>query len=342
MILFCVDQLAGAEYLLPLFKRWRKQQRQGWNVYAGPRSASILQSNRIPVAILSGNIADTACALIDNLRPSLILLSSSIDSEIEAVFRRLSRESGIKCAQFIDMWVNYEVRFRDLTGKPDYPDFFLTLDNSAKQAMVGEGLPNERIVVIGQPYFEARLQELASRAKRGDLVRGQTTLLVTQPVSKYLGRRLGYDEVDFLDGILQAWKLIGADWTRLHVIVHPDENRNDYDRRLAPYSSAIQLIENNGLDLSTYSLVIGMYSSLMIHAMLANVNTVSFQPGAIGSDACHLSAQGLVKRMTTVEELARFLAKMNHSDLNTTNPRSAALVAAMMGSCDRLEHFLLA
>jgi hypothetical protein len=123
--------------------------------------------------------------------------------------------------------------------------------------------------------------------------------------------------------------------------VHPDENRQDYEKRLLPYASVIHIVDNRSLKLSDYSLMIGMYSSLMIHAMLTHVDVVSFQPGAFGPDICHLSAQGLVKRMTSVEELAHFLAEMEAVGNRAAHHKSAALNAAIRGSCDRLENFLL-
>lgn len=338
MILFCVDQVAGAEYILPLVSRWRQRGFLDWRICATPRSYAFLQMQNVSAMLVTGDINETVDNIIETLRPQLAVMSSSTHSPFEATFRQRLRQADVRCVQFIDMWVNYVVRFQDVSGQLDLPDVLLTLDDNARQAMVQEGLPEARIVVVGQPYFEARYQALQNETEV-DASSGRA-LLVTQPISKYIGKQLGYDETDFLAGVLQAWRSSRHEWTQLDVIVHPEESRQHYRAVLDRYSSDINIVENTGLNLKNYSLMIGMYSSMMIHAMLSQTRAVSFQPGAQGADACHLSAQGIIERFTQIDELANFLGR----DLRDFRRQSASptpLLSAIQGSCDRLENFLL-
>jgi hypothetical protein len=205
--------------------------------------------------------------------------------------------------------------------------------------MIEEGFPAKRIVVMGQPYLEA-CHYVSVNSGSGSRF-SERTLLVTQPVSRHFGRSLGYDETDFIDGALLAWRESARDWRQLHLIVHPDEDRQLYRRKLDSYSTSIRIIDNNDLNLSNFSLMVGMYSSLMIRAMLAEVAVVSFQPNASGSDVCHLSAQGLTKRLTTVEQLTKFLAAVDSTSPRVNLVTSFPFLTAIKGSCDRLEQFLL-
>ncbi len=342
MILFVADQIASAEYLSPLLRRWRERGTPEWKVYSSALSARRFGELGMPFELVSDPSA--AGELVARDRPRRALLSASGSSELEHSFRVALREAGVPCYQFIDMWVNYAMRFRrqdsDGGSRFDFPDGILTLDHTARQAMIDEGIPGGIIHILGQPYFEERyrssLARLAGAAGTGK------TMLVSQPVARYRGRELGYDEHDFLTACLEGWAAAGRDWKELCVAIHPEEDRAAHVAKIASYSPSITLTKDTMAELASCSLVIGMYSSLLIQALLQGIPAVSVQPGANGIDACHLSANRMIPRLTSASELAEYLRPgAEASRAATTSPTPASFAAPFLGSCDRLEAFLL-
>ena len=276
-------------------------------------------------------------AAITSAQPDLALLSASANSALEQTMRRRLREQRIPCAQFIDTWVNYTLRFRTETGEIDFPDKILTLDGNARRDMILEGIPENLICTIGQPYFEACLRSMSGRRNHGLHKKG--VLLVTQPVSVHVGKEYGYDEEDFVSGCLEAWKQAGLPWGKLNIVIHPAENPAAYHSLLEQYSRDISIVKNSTLDILEHDLVVGMYSSLLIQAFLADVPVVSFQPGAL-SDMCHLSKEGHIRRYTQIDGLSAIFDNVFASEPAHSTNFSSPLISQLIGSCDRLERFL--
>ena len=136
--------------------------------------------------------------------------------------RGASRATGIPCYQFIETRADYALPFPPLDEARglDLSDRIVTFDADAKAAMAADGMPEAKIEIIGQPYLEAchhrlRLTVPAARAR---------ALLVTQPVAKHHGRRLGCDETTFPEARLDAWQMAERGWGTRDVIIHPDED----------------------------------------------------------------------------------------------------------------------
>ena len=300
MILFVVDQVAGAEYLLPLLARWSVNPPEAWRLIAASRACAVLARAGIVHEPTADIDLPHALALLEKSPPRIGVLSSSGDSGLERAFRSALRQLRIPCYQFIDIWANYALRFRAGEDKTqlDFPDAVLTIDSAAREAMITEGIPANIINVIGQPYFEARRTELHAQPVAPE--RPGRVLIATQPVAHYHGRSLGYDEHDFLRCCLDAWQQRAADWERIDVAIHPEQPRDAHAATLARYSGRIRVIENPGMQIRNYTVVLSMFSSLLVQAFLAGIPAASIQPGAGTDDICHLSAQGLIPRWTQV------------------------------------------
>lgn len=339
MILFVVDQIAGAEYIYPLLLNWQQRGKKDWVVCASPVAASFFHSHNIPHNVIYQVNSNNIDELIERISPWRALLSASVDSLLEQTFIRALKKRKILCYQFIDLWVNYSRRFQVIDGKQSYclyPDKVLTLDEYAAQAMVEEGIPENLIEIIGQPYFEYQHANLKTsvRPKLPNL-----TLLITQPVSRYYGKQLGYDEEGFIRACLSNWQALEQDWRLLHVIVHPAEDKETYEKILKDYSEEIQIVVKEDFNLRNYSLVLGMFSSLMVQSLMAGIPTASVQPGGTDQDQCFLSKCNYIPRLTKLDELYEFLKSFY---FNNKSNRAANLFArSFAGSCQRLEALLL-
>lgn len=341
MILFVVDQVAGAEYIFPLLHKWRETAYSEWKVVCSPISASFLTRHLIDCTVLANPTIEEVKKIVDQSSPAKAVLSSSGGSLLEEIFLLELKKRRIPSFMFIDCWVNYSKRYERKNSQGEvfkfYPDKILTIDQKAKDEMIVDDIPEELIKVIGQPYFEYCLSAVNDRVLVKD---GESLLLLTQPLSRYYEQRLGYDEKIFVKVCLNVWKELNKDWAKLSIVVHPAEDCEWYLKIISQYSPSIKILRGDYCDLKAYSLVVGMFSSMMIQSLLAGVNTVSLQPGARGEDMSFLSRHGYIRRFTTSEDFYNFLkdyADCAGGDLNMVNK----LKSSLKGSCERFEGFLL-
>lgn len=258
-------------------------------------------------------------------------MSATGESLIERSFLLNCRRRGLYTVQCIDNWLNYRARFVR-AGITLFPDRILTIDGRAAEAMIAEGIPAKLISIVGQPYVEYRkAQESTHRGKDG-------LLLITQPVSKYYDRVLGYDEGDFVIGAVEAAFRAGIRNDRIHINVHPAEQPSRYkdvlSRAFGAAGDTICVVHGD-LVLPAYQMVIGMFSSVLVQAVLNLVPTASFQPDATAEDQCFLSAAELIPRITSADHLETFLkAPRLTKDVHE-------LVSVIEGSCGRFEQIVL-
>jgi hypothetical protein len=267
MILFVVDQVAGAEYIFPLLRKWSGESYNEWMVVCSPLSAAFLGRYEIDCVVLNSPTAEAVRTIIDQSKPNMAILSSSSGSLLEDLFlQELKRRSLLAC-KFIDTWVNYSRRFERGAGKGEihntYPDKILTIDQKAKDEMIAENIPAELIEIVGQPYFEFCMSSGDANTSR---VVEDSALLITQPVSRYYGAGLGYDEKSFVNVCLDSWRDLNSDFSKLNILVHPAEDCRWYQEAALKYSSDIRILSGGSCDVRAYSLVVGMFSSVMIQS----------------------------------------------------------------------------
>ena len=70
-----------------------------------------------------------------------------------------------------------------------YPDNIFAIDNHCVEEMLIEGIPNNLIKMIGQPYLEKISKKIIKM--------GNNLLFAGQPINKFFDKKLGYDEKDF-------------------------------------------------------------------------------------------------------------------------------------------------
>jgi len=340
MILFVVDQIAGAEYIAPLLKKWTEEYKFDWKVLASPQSAIYLSQNNISHDVVPNCSAEDAFEWVERLQPDKSLISTSGNSSLENSFVRALQTKQISCAQLIDNWVNFAARFQvaEIDGKHLMllPDFILTLDEISKQRMIKEGLPEDKIIIIGQPHWEACLHKPRTKHIKSD---PNLALIATQPISHYYLKSLGYDEMDFVYCCCEAWETLGVDWQQLHLLVHPSEDPSIYNNLLKKNGWQIQIVQNTELQLSRYSLMMGMFTSMLNQSLLERVHAISVQPAATGDDKCFLSEVGFIPRFLTSKQLKIYLLD-KWPFANECYQEESCLDKIVDGSLARLEDFL--
>jgi len=225
-----------------------------------------------------------------------VVVTSTSYAESERVAVQWARQNGVPCAQLVDSWYGYRQRITLTNGEALLPDEIWLFDGDARRDAAAEGLPQERLRIVGSPAWESVSVLPEAPASH--------VLLIDQPVAADMGDRLGYDENDFMLLVTDVLEQDGGGDLRLCVAPHP--------RRCGPILSlpkGTKVVRDAREELARCGTVIGMFSSLLIDAFLAGRHVISVQPGASAVDNCILSRLGFVPRVTRPSDLAAAMSE---------------------------------
>jgi hypothetical protein len=172
--------------------------------------------------------------------------------------------------------------------------------------MIKEGIPKNLIKIIGQPYLESISKNVPKL--------GPNILLAGQPIKKYFGNNLGYDEKDFEKICLKVIK--NKNYKNILNTKHPDEKSFEIKKNLGASSRK----GRGSCDVSDSHTVLGMFSMQMIVGYLWGRKVASIQPKPIKNDHSPLSRWGLIPVLRNTDEIIEFIEKKNFTkdcyDLN--------------------------
>lgn len=155
----------------------------------------------------------------------LVVTSTSWESQLELKIIKLAKKLGIMTISYLDHWVNYRERF----GFPNHnwednlPDQLWGHDLASLQ-LINQSFPNIVAENRGNLFLEQRLRNLKSLNVQEI---PNTVLFLTEPISKHLGEKMGYNEFDALDlffGKL-SYFFKTPDVTQVTIRPHPSEKK---------------------------------------------------------------------------------------------------------------------
>lgn len=254
---------------------------------------------------------------IDAFSPDLLLTGTSQGYSVDKDLLLYTRER-IPSVCVLDFWNGYMSRFsREGNDLAYLPSLVCVMDEAARSDMVAEGIPQDRILVTGNPYFE-HFAECVTRENEDP----RLILFISQPVSELShpenGTPYGFDEFATLSGLIRASESLPADY-RIQVRLHPRDDRNKYDALL---SERVTLSDEPTVekDLSHAGLIIGMFSPVLIQAAIAGKRVIRFQPGML-QDAMPASLGSSFAHAEDTQELTRLLTA--YADGSLTLPEIA-------------------
>ena len=190
--------------------------------------------------------------------------------------------------QLIDSHYDYSSRIGRTNGPSALPDRILLFDPIAVFEATVAGLPKERLVAVGNPAWEGLGTAPAVPENR--------VLFASQPIAADMGNRLGYTERSALRLLLDTRKLRPDLIVQVLLALHPREDPADM-----PINTSLKRIASAKIGIERASIVLGMFSSVLIEAALAGRRVISLQPGAQGADMCVLSRHGYIPRVQDVD-----------------------------------------
>lgn len=230
----------------------------------------------------------------------LLLVGTSAEDRSEIILLEMARQFSVPSLAVLDYWANYKARFMlDLQDVDSVvlPDVITALDQHCAVEMVEEGLPKERIVISGQPYFgwlcrhDVRSGSVLESAKR--------VLFASQP------HPAASEVLETLINVLAE----NRNFQELLVRFHP---------RQTDIADSVALLEASGLcyhidsspdvltTLKSCDRVIGLSSVILIESALMGVPACSFLPRP-WENTLKTNGYGLTIPVTTGEELNAFL-----------------------------------
>jgi hypothetical protein len=241
--------------------------------------------------------------------PGAIVLSATGRSE-EADILFHARERGIPVLQLIETWLaqpgSYAGRFCGAMA-----DVIGVVDGNAQRDAIAEGVPGERIRVLGNPAWEQASPQQDARRTR--------VAYIIQPLRKLFGTALGYDEVSGLEMLHQARAARPDLIEEIVVVPHP---AGDACVDVANQMPLLQALAGCGT-------IVGVFSSALTDAVLGGRTVISIQPHA-STDICGLSRRGVIPCATTVAQLCA------HLESASPSPRAGDLRAAVQESAARV------
>lgn len=205
-----------------------------------------------------------------------------------------ARAAGIRSVAVVDFWANYRARFTGPDGRLVLPDAIAVMDEVARSEAVAAGLGAERVVVTGQPAFDALGDVRRGRERIREEVRRRagvgTELLIlyaSQPLYQlYSAEQLGTDPRSALPDIVVALgEVLGARRREATLIVklHPREMSEPF---VAPAVDGtalrVRVVRDDTIAprelVAASDLVVGISTVLLMEACLIGVPVVSYQP----------------------------------------------------------------
>lgn len=327
IIAACQD-IGGCNAIYPVIEKMR---RSGHSVclYASSYSVDILRKKRLEFYEVPRGNFNSVSKIFDKENPDIVLLGTSMGFSLEDALLKESRKRGSKTVAIFDSWVNYSLRFVDPLDKATLnylPDYICVSDNFVKNRMEKEGIPEKRIIVTGNPYFDDLLKDARNyTAKTKDRLLEDynvpsDTIIVSffsQRIDKTFGSRktdkgfLGYTQFDALKLLITALKSFYADRNVLLIIrPHPKEDTVSY-AKFTKRNRYLRVVVSNKEEprkiIAISDIVCGMFSVTLVEAYLLKKKILSIQPNLKAENPFILHHLGLVESLGTGEEVLKQL-----------------------------------
>ncbi len=236
----------GANAVAPVVNRLLEQTAFTVNLAAYYKAVAVFRDWYLPFTEIPTefSVEDAQSLLLEHGSQLLFAGTSVNQYELEKKFLAAARNLGIPSIAVLDFWANYAQRFSHRDSDLCYlPDRIAIMDDLAYREMVADGIPEDRLMITGQPAFDAVYSRwIAYSAAERERNRYQFDLgqddfvvvFVSQPFSDLFGRDHrnpefpGYDErTVFADLLAGLEELSGRLDRQVSLVVQPHPREGD-------------------------------------------------------------------------------------------------------------------
>ena len=260
--------------------------------------------------------------------PERLLTSAASLPHIDMTERQLwqwAQRKNILSVAVLDQWQNYALRFSGQTPNERLaylPNKICVMDDLAKNEMIKDGLPSERIVITGQPAFE-RLQAGPKnsppktkmlRSKLNISTREKILTFVAESLQKDFGNTLGYNELTTLDAIGAILSELNLNHLTIIIKLHPENQLSEFKGFIKKWPNLnIHLIKDEFLASEIFAIsnfIIGMSSIMLIEAAIVGKPVISLEINARKEPQLALTRCGVIPFIQNHGEASRIIKSM--------------------------------
>lgn len=339
-VVICGDP-GGARAVLPVVQRLG---RRGVEVRSFPyhQARAIFEDAGVACSPIPPDASAAWLSEVVARNRCLLTGTSANGVDWEKNFIRAARSEGIPSITVLDYWSAYAERFSASELLDSLPDAVAAMDERARREAMEAGIPEDRILVAGQPAFEELEDRAAAftehsrrdmRARMGAAPEDLLVVFASQPFRALRGREMGFTEEEVLDSLVVELERIARSGRGVRLIVRPHP-RESLTRESLPKHEAIRAdvssVEDRIEAALAADLVVGMNSVYLVEACRLGRPAVSYQPGLIGRDTLPTNESGesfaAYRREDLRESLARALASGPRSQARGTGRRGSEIV----------------
>ncbi|KAB7628240.1 hypothetical protein [Alkalilimnicola sp. S0819] len=207
----------------------------------------------------------------------ILLTGTSVPTGLELELIESAARVEVPSISFVDHWTNMAARFQS-GARRILPDRIAVIDEQAGRVAHREGLPAERVCVVGNPYHEYLRAWRPKVAMEGFLASIGVDpavpylLYAPEPLSSFnLDKTYGFDELDGLRLLIKARRARGRGDVAIVVKGHPNQHHALFERELAATAEQnLVYVREADFNLLAHgaAAVIGFFSNSMIEARL--------------------------------------------------------------------------
>jgi hypothetical protein len=270
-------------------------------------------------------------------RPDFLVTGTSDESAERCLWQEAVGLS-IPSMAILDSWVNYGSRFSSYKARglslfdgicDCVPDYVCVMDEFAKSEMANDGVPPDRIVVLGNPYFEVVSQAAISQTVFQKSEK-RIVLFASQQFSD--ARIIGAEEIALKDliNIASAYKDV-----IVRIRAHPRESDDKYKEYI---SECVELDDNIDLftSIAKSETVVSVSSMALLEAAVFGKKIISYQPKSVdGKNDFILTRNGALPFLQDYEEFHAFF-----NEVMDGRAGSVECNICNIGASDRIYHFI--
>ena len=304
-LLFVSKDLGSGQALAPVIKKLKSDVEKNIIVISSGLSSKLFRD--MDIDFIDADIEEFKN--FSDLNSDLIITGASMRESIEKQAISYAKKEEVPCITILDYWGNYWDRFT-VDGNIDQgtlPDFIFVPDRTAKEDMIGEGFPPDKLVITGNPYFDT-FEENKNRERE---MNPKTILFISQP--EYVDREYRTDlkkVEDIKDIIFRKDPM-----ARLIIKLHPKESREYYNKIKMSEKVKVCWEEELSSLLKESDIIIGTDSTAMFESVFIGKSVISYQPELKGKDLLITNKLGLSMLARTKSELDHIVDKALDGEL---------------------------
>ena len=265
-------------------------------VVKGP-AIKVFKRRGLAGSIISENKASQLLKKKEYFEFLLCGTSSSGANSIEVGFLQKAKNTSVKCAAYIEHWVNYRERFGypEKNWRKNLPDEIWVGDKHALK-MAKNLFVKKTIKLVDNLYWKECKAEYLKEKKKLKAFPANI-LFMSEPIklTKKNSKIGKYGEFFILNSLL---KFFSDSSVKNSIIIcyHPLEKKDKYDDLIGKYKHNLTIrkqSKNRIKDMAQAKLVIGIRSMILVVASICGNKVISYIPKEVGK--CTLPMDDVVK-----------------------------------------------